>query len=366
MKVTVPNPEKRRVLKPVIGLDRPEIIELEKGQYHTYELRTSPTNVNSPTYKLDVPKFSTGTPEEWLKFVHNLRTVIQGQHVQDGPGRYRLARNLLKGDALSAFNTAATTAGNETQANFDTVLNSVTEHIFPARALRVQKRYMRRFLRKPKDMTTRQWISRVTELNNYLESFPPLRAGTAATKLPDDEILEILEFGIPFSWQKQMLLQNFDPIDKSMQEFTNFCDRLEDGLGDDFKPVAKNNSPSTKKKNSSKRKNSSENSKDCMLHGDNCGHSTDECRTLKAQAKRMKSTYEAQHPSKKSEYKKAQDLHAMVMESVQKALGEAKKPASKKKKSSSKEDQFAIDKFSELSVSDSDESKNDECPSDEE
>ena len=98
MKVA-PTSDKRRSFKPVIPLDRPPVAELETGQYHKYKLRTTPALAESPLYELTVPIFSTGSPEEWLKFTANLETVIKGQAVNDGPGRYALARNLLKGDA---------------------------------------------------------------------------------------------------------------------------------------------------------------------------------------------------------------------------------------------------------------------------
>ena len=42
----------------------------------------------------------------------------------------------------------------------------------------IQKRYMKKFIKKPCDMKIRALVSRIQELNNYLPSFPPSVSGT--------------------------------------------------------------------------------------------------------------------------------------------------------------------------------------------
>ena len=79
---------------------------------------------------------------------------------------------------------------------------------------------------------------------------------------------------------------------------------------------------------------------DCLLHGENCGHSSDKCFTLKAQAKRMKGMYDSQTPSMKKDYKNKQELNSIVQLVVEKAL-----KAQKKKKKSSKNENFNFDKL---------------------
>ena len=44
--------------------------------------------------------------------------------------------------------------------------------------------------------------------------------------LPADEVMEHMEFAIPHSWQKQMILQGFNTIEHNMDEFLEFCKRL--------------------------------------------------------------------------------------------------------------------------------------------
>ena len=45
---------------PPIPLQKPESKVLEKGEYHTYKLRSNPGDNGSATYELSVPYFSTG------------------------------------------------------------------------------------------------------------------------------------------------------------------------------------------------------------------------------------------------------------------------------------------------------------------
>jgi len=47
------------------------------------------------------------------------------------------------------------------------------------------------------------------------------------SKLPSDKMLDLLEFRMPSSWQKAMILQDFDPLDHTLTELVNFCERLE-------------------------------------------------------------------------------------------------------------------------------------------
>ena len=77
-----------------------------------------------------------------------------------------------------------------------------------------QKRYLHIFLNKPKGLKVRQYVARVLEINEILQQFPP-QAGVNASlsqKLPNDEILDLLGFGMPSSWQKTMVIQGFIPL----------------------------------------------------------------------------------------------------------------------------------------------------------
>ena len=93
-------------------------------------------------------------------------------------------------------------------------------------------------MRKPADMPIKDFMSRLTEINSYLEFFPPFEANQP---LPQDELVDIGEFAIPMSWQKQMVLQGFEPSEHDTSDLVDFCDRFEgaDAFESDPKPAAK-------------------------------------------------------------------------------------------------------------------------------
>ncbi len=93
---------------------------------------------------------------------------------------------LLRGDALAAFNVGANAAGNKTNANFTLSYRALIRHFFPARALALQKRVMRRYMCKPKEMDMRTFMGRLTKINNKLVEFLPF-AGEGQ-KLAKEEI----------------------------------------------------------------------------------------------------------------------------------------------------------------------------------
>ena len=353
MKVKVPSKTsstRSGFAPPPIPLEKPPVKELDKDQYLALKLKSIPTRNNSAEYTLNVPYFQSGTPEEWLKFLQNLERVFLGQNLTTGPNKFSMTRRLLVGDSLSHFDRKAETFkddnGNpvETEANFKSSLRAVTETILNKKALLTQKRYMRRILRKPKDMTTRMYCARFAELNKYLESFPPYREGQS---LPDDEVLEHLEFAIPNSWQKQMVLQGFNTLEHTMEEFIEFCERLEfsEDIYDSSHVGQKANTKTGAKGTDSKQSSGNPSlkrklDKYCLYHGNNSTHITDECKVLKAQAEKMAKAHKhvgagkyAENGEKSSSEKKKQfqSFKAEIVKSVVNSLSKTKGAHSSKK-----------------------------------
>ena len=121
-----------------------------------------------------------------------------------------------------------------------------------------------------------------------------------AQMLGEDEIVDILLFGTPKSWQREMDRQGFDPLASTPAECVAFMERIE--MSEDFdgdKKVAKVNQGKGKKKSNFAKGNSeADGSKYCMLHGNNNTHDTSECKTLMAQAKKLKGNNGANNKGK--------------------------------------------------------------------
>ena len=108
-----------------------------------------------------------------------------------------------------------------------------------------------------------------------------------------EEIFKHLEFTIPYSWRDEMNRQGFIVTENSLDEFVEFCQRLE--MGEDVYNAThtgkKSRAKGSEKKDSSEKKNKkkrkAENNKFCLFHGWNPTHSPNKCLVLKAQAKKM-------------------------------------------------------------------------------
>lgn len=352
----------RSKIVPPIPFEKPDKPVLGKDELQKYKLRHNPTDDKSPTYELEIQYFSDdGTCEDFLEFETKIKEIFRGQNVTTGIGRFNVVRRLFKGSALTTFNQALPqNGGTETLISFEKCLDAVRVQVFPTRAVLLQKRYMRRFLRKRAGNTTREYVARLTELNDYIERFPPLEeGGDPPRKLENDEILDLLEFGIPNSWQRQMMLHDFDPLSHTMKEFVSFCERLEmveKHEGKNRNQTDDEGSSTEKKSNNNKRRRGGGT---CRLHGENT-HDTHDCKTLMAQAERMKATYEARSPEERRKLKSNKDHKKQELnfeERVMQVLTKEKKRA--KKRRTEKE----LNHFENLSLSESSDNDNDNASS---
>ena len=277
---------------PAIALERPEPKEYSSQNFLSNKCYSTPGDANSNTYNVSVQYFEEGTPEEWLQLLAAHKRICQGQNINNGPGTYNALSRHLKGTILSKYNTVQEARGNQTLEHFNLVAADLTAHVFPSKAYVIQKRYMKKFIKKPRDMKIRALVSRIQELNNYLPSFPPSVSETAPTKLPDDELKEIVYNALPSSWQVAMTTQGFDYPNEDIQDIIGFCERYEI-LEEDPIPRKKRGKESSKSTSKSKKRkirfeSSSEDSDDdstvaykyCQYHG-KCNHTTEQCIDIK-------------------------------------------------------------------------------------
>ena len=80
------------------------------------------------------------------------------------------------------------------------MIKSVTDHIFPKKALQKQKRYIQRFLKKPLNMKVKDFVEQVVTMNTFLACIPDANPTVPTAKIPDNEILYLLESAMPISW----------------------------------------------------------------------------------------------------------------------------------------------------------------------
>lgn len=362
MEIQIPKKAKSRpseLVKPIIPLARPEKEETDPSEYIDCTCHNTPGDSTSGKYVIKIPRFGSGTPEEWIIFMDLVQKSLVGQNVTTGPPMYECMERVLTGDAKAEFLQQANLAGARTVANFTTVMNTMTAHIFPTYANRDQRRYMQRYLRKPPDMKVRTFTTRLLQLNAYLAFFPPDRQGQVVEPLPEDDIKEILYHAMPNTWKRKMIEQGYNYLNSSIQQMTEFFETRVENLEkfDSKKESKKHQGGNSNHKKNKKRKHSnssvseSRNSqssetgkKFCQYHG-TCGHTTNECTLVKTLVQKEKlKKFKA---NKERKYTK-HEVNVLVEKKLKRAM---------QKKRKQREEELRA--FENMSVSDSEESSND-------
>jgi len=190
-------------------------------------------------------------------------------------------------------------------------LNKVDKNLLPNKTLQRVKRHLRREARKLIDMGVKQCIMHVYRINTKeIARCPPVFDNTQCSTA--DEIIDILLFGTPKTWQREMDRQGFDPPATTVTQAVEFMEHIK--MSEDFdgdNKVAATTKKSNNNKNKSNKGNSgADGSKHCMLHGNNNAHDASGCKTLMAQAKKLKGDNGANQKGKggnKSSKNKAKD-----------------------------------------------------------
>jgi hypothetical protein len=368
-------------IPPPIRFERAEWSkEKDDDLVSTFKLRTNPSDIDSQIFELKVRTYRTGTPEQFIMWKRDLEKVLTGQNVVGPPDKFAMARRLLDGDALAAFNKEAATLRTENNANFGRSLQALAQHVFPKYALATQKQWFRRSIHKAQGMRTREWLARLIEINEMLVEFPP--NFNNEQKIPEDELKDIVEFGVPNAWRTIWVQHDFQPMQKDMAEIVDFCERIEyaeqiedavkgsknqkgpsaeaDRNGGDSKKgalaQASKSSSQGRGNNNKKRKSKhtsyadSDGRDGCALHAYATDHTTTECRVIMSQIGKMRAQWEA-NPRQQNGNKRQKtnnhdtrnqsrsngDLHTLmdkvekVKESLQKAMKQQQSMHGKRK-----------------------------------
>ena len=218
----------KRVLLP-LREDKTEF-ELDKHNSIRYDLRTVPTQDDSPKYQYQLRVIDgTESIRVILRWRQAVDKVTTGLNVERLETRNPIVETSMRGQPLSLYHTsmlASATARKEAAYRAATddaarqavratevgqfqhlddiahALNYVVTLLLPQKVLARVKRALRRDTRKPADMTVRMYYQSLLRIN--YEEVPRLPPYGANQQLSQDEILDILLFGTPRSWQREM------------------------------------------------------------------------------------------------------------------------------------------------------------------
>ena len=322
--------ETNKVEIPPLTLLPDEEDDDEKNNTKTgsFKLKTDPADANSPKYSFTMA-YADGTQSVrfHIQWVKNVKCVLTGMNVTTGMAQVLMIKQLCHGTiqttftesiegqredariirARAAMNNLVANAG-ETPVDFrarqaltytqdlanpvddpttdmvDIALCAVITMVCPYKALEKQKRFMRRKMRKPNDMKVRSYVNHLHRVN--FEEMPYLPPQGPNQSLPNDEIVDIVVYGLPKSWIREMDRQDFDPFrNTNIRTLVDFCERLEsaeDFQGDSTpkKTNHKDNKSHNKKQKHSYKGKAKDGDKWCDYHESNT-HNTNECSVLK-------------------------------------------------------------------------------------
>ena len=143
------NSKSRELVDPIILLERPEKQDLKPSEYIDHTCHNTPGDSTSDKYVIKIPRYDSGTSEEWIIFVDLVQRALIGQNITTSPPMYECMGRVLKGDAKTEFTQLTNLVGSRV-------------HIFPVLAYQDEKGYIYRYLRKPKTMKVRIFTTRLT------------------------------------------------------------------------------------------------------------------------------------------------------------------------------------------------------------
>ena len=294
-----------------------------------FSLRSTPADPDSPKYKVTVRVLKGGEQvRTMITWYQDANKVITGLNVTDYAGAVNLVSTMLTATPLSVFKHSLTSqrdarfqqriddelapdqkdavraqgvehADNLQFAHIDLALKHVLTTLMPRKVLARVKRHLRRNCRKPNHMKIREYVQNLSRINN--DEIPMLPPFGNSQNLNADEILDIILFGTPKSWQREMDRQGFDPIENDIDQVVSFMENVE--TAEEF-DTDKGTQKNTGKKVDNKKKTSKPNgggsgasngngnnhnkgTKYCIVHGQ-CSHTTSECRTIQNESKKAK------------------------------------------------------------------------------
>lgn len=176
-------------------------------------------NDTTRTQSISVAHFNTGTTEEFIAAYIEFQRLC---HFSPGTNKLTLAQLWLKGDSLSKLERIcresdipldSTEVNETTNGDFKKVMKKLTEQILPRNAYLYQTAYMEHELRKPLEMTTRQFVERVYLMNDYLVYYPP--DFNKKQKFSEKKLHIMIERGLPAAWRTKLLTDGKDAFSEN-------------------------------------------------------------------------------------------------------------------------------------------------------
>ena len=243
MKVVVPknNNEvpRKHIILPLKGTSAEP---LDKYNSKLFDLSIQPGVNGAATYKM-TGRILSGAEDLRTKilWVKDTWTIIQGNNAAQVDPRKAIVRTLTTSQTYSVFKTSMqelaqirydadlaaalltdVTAGDTVAStavrnagvvhhtdDVEAALSLIIAENLPYKCLQKVKRCVRRECRKPLDMKVREYATHLNRINR--DEIPNIPPAGPNQELSQDELIEILLYGTPKSWQREMDRQGLIP-----------------------------------------------------------------------------------------------------------------------------------------------------------
>ncbi len=181
-----------------------------------------------------------GDAEDYVKeWRIRFEELAEAMHLDTPDKKYTVLQQALRGEARARFNTAwhsVEIPTNVSPGRFQVMsekrlnkgYNALAKQLFVPvdSAWRRQRSYLRYHV-KFGNMTVAEFRRRLIEQNEFLKYFPA-PAGKSVSKLMEEELLvEIVDRAKPVEYHCDVLANIYDPYHKTLQEYTEYLERLE-------------------------------------------------------------------------------------------------------------------------------------------
>ena len=217
--------------------------ERDKSKFVTLEVpigRGNTVSTNKDTTEWSFRVFDDGADaEDYVQWRIRLEEVVEAMYLDTPEKKYAVIQTTLRGEARTRFasgwnsveipSTAAATKVKELQEKrLLKGFNALAKPLFvPVEsAWRRQRSYLRYHV-KFGNMTVAEFKRRLVEHNDFLRYFPPPPGKRSVSQLTEEELVEIIDRAKPVEYHCDVLANNYDPYQKTLQEYTEYLERLE-------------------------------------------------------------------------------------------------------------------------------------------
>ena len=123
------------MVKPIIPPATTEKYELDALEYINHTCHNTPRDTTSEEYIIKIPRFDSGTLEEWIIFVDLVQKSLAQQNSTAGPLMYKRIKRVLKGDTKDKFLKMANLVRSWSVSYFTTVMVNIWLYMSPLSTL---------------------------------------------------------------------------------------------------------------------------------------------------------------------------------------------------------------------------------------